>query len=144
MFAKKIIGVLVMSCFLVSAVQAQATEDIKGYFSETAAKVKAEPDPDKKREILGNSLERMTDALDKVDKSGLVSKEDRAGLDSFRNALQEKQNELAGTDGFDPIPNSQLNNFSDYVVQSMEQADRTITVSVVTALLILIVVILLV
>lgn len=142
MFVKKIASALIMSFFLISAVQAQATTDIKDYFSETATQVKAESDPVQKRAILESSLERMTVALGKVENSVLVSKEDRASLDGFRNALQEKQDELAGANGFNPVPNSQLNSFADYVVQDMEQADRSITISVVTALLILIIVLL--
>ncbi len=142
MFMKKIVGVLIMSVFLIPAVQAQTTEDIKSYFSETATKVKAEADPDQKREIMASSLERMTTALAKVEKSWLISDEDRVSLDAFGNALQEKQDELAGTNGFNPVPNSQLNSFADYVVQDMEQAERKITISVVTALLIVIIIIL--
>ena len=144
MLSKKIFGVLILSCFFVSAVQAQSTKDLKTYFSETATKVKAEPDPEQKREILDNSLQRMSMALNKLEVSGLVSKEDLAGLDGFRNAVQEKRDELAGANGFDPVPNAQLNSFADYVVQDMQQAERTVTISLLTALLILIIVILLV
>lgn len=143
MLAKKIVGVLIVSCFFVSAAQAQATEDIKSYFSETTTRVKAESDPEQKREMLENSLQRMSIALDKIESSGLVSEEDLTSLEGFKTALQEKQDELAGVNGFDPVPNAQLNSFADYVVQDMEQAQRTITISVVTALLILIIVILL-
>lgn len=142
MYTKKIVGLLLLSCFLIPAVQAQATDDIKSYFSETATQVKAEADPEQKREILSSSLERMTTALGKVEQSRLISDEDRASLDAFGSALQEKQDELAGTNGFNPVPNSQLNSFADYVVQDMEQADRMITVSAVTALLVVIIIIL--
>lgn len=142
MFAKKIFSVLVLTCFLVPAAQAQATDDIKGYFSETASEVKAVADPAEKRAILGTRLQRMSTALDKVERSGLVSQEDLASLEGFRSSLQEKQDELAGNNGFSPVPNSQLDFFADYVVQDMEQAERTVTIGVVTALLILIIVIL--
>ena len=77
--------------------------------------------------------------------SPLISQEDRAGIDRFKATLQEKQDELAGLKGFERVPDAQLNAFSDYVVQDMEQAaDRTITISLVTALLIVILIILLV
>ena len=75
-----------------------------------------------------------------VRSSPLVSKADRAGLDRLKAALQEKQDELAGTNGYARVADDQLNAFSDYVVQDMEQADRTITISVVTALLIVIII----
>ena len=86
----------------------------------------------------------MSKALDKVQKSPLISKEDRAGIDQFKATLKENQDELAGSNGFERVPDAQLNAFSDYVVQNMEQADKTITISLVTALLIVIIIILLV
>jgi hypothetical protein len=58
--------------------------------------------------------------------------------------VQDKQDELAGINGYEKVSDSQLNNFSNYVVQSMEQADTTITISLVAALLIVILIVLLV
>jgi hypothetical protein len=40
------------------------------------------------------------------------------------------------------VSDGQLNNFSNYVVQDMEQADQVITISVVTLLLIIILIVL--
>ena len=77
-------------------------------------------------------------------KSELISKNDGVGLDRFRAALQEKQDELAGRNGYVRVPDEQLNAFSDYVVQDTEQADQVITISVVTLLLILLLVVLIV
>jgi len=74
----------------------------------------------------------------------LISKEDVEGIDRLKATLQEKQYELAGTNGYVRVPDEQLNAFSDYVVQDMEQADATITISVVAALLIIIIIILVV
>ena len=71
-----------------------------------------------------------------------MSKGDRAGIDRLKVTLQERQNELVGTKGYDRVPDEQLNAFSDFVVQDMEQASRTITISLVTLLLIIIIVIL--
>ena len=84
----------------------------------------------------------MSTALDKISNSSLVSESDRAGIDRTRASLKEKKDELAGTNGFTRVPDARLNAFSDYVVQDMEQADRTITIGVVTALLIVIIIIL--
>jgi hypothetical protein len=42
------------------------------------------------------------------------------------------------------VPDEQLNAFSDYVVQDMEQADQIITISLVTLLLIVILIVLMV
>ena len=142
MKAKTILGVIVMMFVLVQAGNAAGKGPIQNYFNDTACKVKATADPAQKREILNNSLQTMSKALDRVQSLPLISKEDRAGIDRFKSALQEKQDELTGGNGFDRVPDAQLNAFSDYVVQDMEQADRTITIGVVTALLILIILIL--
>jgi hypothetical protein len=84
----------------------------------------------------------MAKALNIVQNSPLISKDDRAGLERFRAALQEKQDELAGNNGYVRVSDGQLNNFSNYVVQDMEQADQVITISVVTLLLIIILIVL--
>ncbi len=131
-----------MMCILVYAGLAVGQDNVQKYFNDAACKVKAATDPSQKREILNDKIEDMAKALGMVRSSPLVSKADRAGLDRFKVALQEKQDELAGTNGYARVADDQLNAFSDYVVQDMEQADKTITMSVVTALLIVIIIIL--
>lgn len=117
---------------------------LQKYLNETSLKVKATTDPSQKREILNESFEKMSKALDKVQSSPLVSKEDRAGIDLFKASLQEKLDELTGLNGYERVSDEQLDAFSDYVVQDMEQADQTITISLVALLLIVIIIILLV
>jgi len=134
--------IIIMMCVLVYAGIAVGQESVQKYFNDAACKVKATADPSQKREILNNELQNMSKALDKVRSSPLVSKTDRAAMDRFKTSLQEKQDELAGTNGYARVSDDQLNDFSDYVVQDMEQADKTITISVVTALLIVIIIIL--
>jgi hypothetical protein len=85
----------------------------------------------------------MSEALDKVQNSFLVSKEDQDGINTLKATLKENQDELAGINGFERVPDSQLNNFSSYVVQNMEQADETVTISVVALVLIILLVVLL-
>ncbi len=142
MLARKVVGVLVMMFILVQVGIAGGKDDIQKYFNDTACKVKATTDPAQKYEILNHSLQTMSKALDKVQSSPLISKEDRAGIDRFKAALQEKQDELTGSNGYDRVSDVQLNAFSDYVVQDMEQA-QTVTISLVAALLIVIILILL-
>jgi hypothetical protein len=142
MLARKVVGVLVMMFVLVQAGNAGGKDDIQKYFNDTACKVKATTDPAQKREILNKSLQTMSKALDKVQSSPLISKEDRAGIDRFKAALQEKQDELTGSNGYERVSDAQLNAFSDYVVQDMEQAYQTVTISLVSALLIIIILIL--
>jgi hypothetical protein len=80
----------------------------------------------------------MSKAIDMVQRSPLVSKDDAIGLDRIKTNLQEKTSELAGTNGYTRVPDNQLNAFSDYAVQDMEQADQVVTISLVTLLLLLI------
>jgi len=142
MLAKTVFRIMVMMCVLVYAGIAAGQDNVQKYFNDAACKVKATTDPAQKREILHNKLQNMSTALDKVQSSPLVSETDRAGMDLLKASLQEKQDELAGSNGFARVPDDQLNAFSDYVVQDMEQADKTITISLVTALLIVIIIIL--
>ena len=138
MLARTVFGAIVMMFVLVQAGNAVGKDDIQKYFNDTACKVKATTDPMQKREILNNSLQTMSKALDIVESSGLISKDDRAGIDRFKVTLQEKQDELTGSNGYERVSDEQLNAFSDYVVQDMEQAAQTITISVLAAVLIVV------
>jgi len=142
MIKRTALRVLIMMCVLVYAGIAFGQGNVQKYFNDAACKVRATADPSQKREILNNEFQNMAKALNVVRSSPLVSKTDRAGIDRFQAALQEKQDELAGINGYARVSDDQLNAFSEYVVQDMEQADKTITISVVTALLIVIIIIL--
>ena len=143
MKARIVLLVLVMMFVLVQAGIAGGKDDIQKYFNDTASKVKATTDPVQKREILNKSLQTMSQALDRVESSGLISQDDRSGIDRFKTTLQEKQDELTGSNGYERVTDAQLNAFSDYVVQDMQQADQYVTISLVSALLIVIILILL-
>jgi hypothetical protein len=123
---------------------AQGQDKLQNYLSDAACKVKATTDPLQKREILDNSFEKMFKALNMVQSSPLVSKDDKTGIDRFKVILKEKQDELSGLNGYERVPDAQLDAFADYVVQDVEQADQTITIGTVTLLLIIIIIILLV
>jgi len=144
MSKRTVLGIVLTMCVLVYSGTASAQGKIQNYFNEAACKVKATEDPSQKREILSTRIQDMSSALERVRGSSIVSEADLAGIDRTRATLQEKQNELAGTDGYTRVPDDQLNAFSDYIVQDMEQADKTITIGVITALLILIIIILVV
>ena len=142
MVKRTALRVIIMMSILVYAGLAAGQDNVQKYFNDAACKVKATADPSQKREILNNTFQDMSKALDMVRSSRLVSDTDRAGIDCFKVSLQEKQDELAGANGYARVSDDQLNAFSDYVVQDMEQASKTITMSVVTALLIVIIIIL--
>ena len=132
-----------MMFVLAIPVNADGKDELKQYFSKAADKVKATENADEKREILNESFNNMSKILDKVLSSELISENDRAGIKQYKAILQEKQNELKGSNGYDRVPDTQLNNFANYVVQDMEQADSTVTISVIALILIIILVVLL-
>ncbi len=143
MSTRTVFGVIIMLLVFAQAGYAGAKNEIQKYFNDTALKVETTDDPTEKREILNESLQNMTSALEKVRSMPFISKEDQNGIDYLNELLQEKHNELTGSNGFTRVPDAQLNAFSVYVVQSMEQASRTVTLSLTTLLLIIIIVILL-
>lgn len=137
-------GSVLLMFVLAIPVNADGKDELKQYFSKAADKVKATENADEKREILNESFNNMSKVLDKVLSSGLISESDRVGIEQYKATLQEKQNELEGSNGYERVQDRQLNSFANYVVQDMEQADSTITISVIALLLIIIIVILLV
>lgn len=131
---------------LVLAIPANAGEkgELQRYFNDAAMEVRRTDDPSEKRRILSESFQTMSKALDMVQQLPSLSKDDNTGIDRFRTLLQEKQDELAGNNGYVRVADGQLNAFSHYVVQDMEQADEVVTISLVALLLIIIIIILLV
>ena len=133
---------IVITCVLALPAFAGGKGELQGYFNDAATKAKASANASDKRQILNESFQTITTALNVVRSLPLVSNDDIAGIDRLKATLQEKQDELAGSNGYTRVPDEQLNAFSDYVVQDMEQADQVITISLVTLLLIVILIVL--
>ncbi len=144
MFKRIALRLVIVIGILGVASAAMAQDRIHQYLNDTALKVKATSSTVEKREILSRSLGEMTRAIDTVKGAPLTTDQDRANLNRLQATLQEKSDELVGTNGFDRVPDNQLNAFSTYIVQDMEQADKSITISLVAALLIVIIIILIV
>lgn len=136
-------GTILMMFVLAIPVNADGKSELKKYFSKTANKVKTTESTVEKRKILNESFQNMIETLEKVKNSGLISKEDRIEIDRFKAALLEKQNELEGRNGYERVPDAQLNAFSNYVVQDMEQAVGTVTISVLALVLIIVLIVIL-
>ncbi len=143
MFGRTAIRVAVMVFVIAVAGIAQGQDKLQNYVSDAAIKAKATTDPVQKREVLNKSFESMVTALNRVQGSPLISSEDKVGIEHYKVILKDKQDELAGLNGYQRVPDAQLDAFATYVVQDMEQASQNITISLVTLLLILIIVILL-
>jgi hypothetical protein len=144
MTTRTVFGFVAMVILFASTAVAGGKGELQRYFSDAANKVKATDDPSEKRAILNESFQTVSKALDMVQSSTSLSKEDAEGITLLKATLQEKQQELAGVNGYTRVSDQQLNAFSEYVVQDMEQADQLITISLVTLLLIIILVVLLV
>src|ERR1700690_544065 len=100
MKARIAIGFIVMMFVLALSASAEGKDGLQKYFNDAATKVKATNNPSEKRAILNTSFETMAKALNMVQSSPMISKNDRAGLERFKAALQEKQDELAGGNGY--------------------------------------------
>jgi hypothetical protein len=138
------VGLFVLAAGLVAApARADLTpqDRLKRHVRDVVQTVKAAPTAARKRAILDEKLRGMIEALDRAEQMTALP-QDRAGIDALRGRLQEKLDELHGRNGYEAVPASELDAFADYLQQDIEQAD-TITISLTTALLILILVILL-
>lgn len=136
-----LVSIMLLVCSVAMS-QAQGKEGLQKHFNNAAIEAKATTDPTQKREILTKSLNKMTKALDVVESMSSVSATDRAGIQRFKATLKEKQDALAGRNGQTRIADERLNDYANYLVQDMEQADTIVTISLVTLLLIIIIIIL--
>lgn len=127
----------------VIAQTSKITETFKQHFNETVQKVHETEDHQEKRSILNKSYNNMITALDHIEQKTNLTDEEIHQLHSYKNEIAEKQNELNGLDGFSEVQDEDLLEFSEYSQQYFEQANRTITLSVTTALLIIVIILLL-
>ncbi len=146
----KKIHLTTISVFLVFAIQSVAvaqsinlTETFKKSFNKTVQEVHKTENATQKRKLLNESFSKMTMAIERIESKAKLSEEESAQLVSFKGEIQDKKSELNGTDGFDRVLDKNLNDFSDYSQQYFEQADRTITIGLTAALLIVLILILL-
>lgn len=144
------IRLITTTILLIFAIQSMAvaqttniTETFKKHFNETVQKVQQTDSEDEKRVILNESFTKMITAIDRIEAQENLSEDQIAQLHSYKLGIEEKQNELNGLDGFDEVLDEDLDDFSNFSQQFIEQANRTITIGVTTALLILIILLLL-
>jgi hypothetical protein len=144
---KLLFGILLVSILMQPAVAddtvTKLRDKFKAYTNGVVQKVKNAESPDQKRAVLNESFNKMLTALDKVESMMSLTEEEAAFVASTRERYQGYRNELNGENGFERVSDSELNNFANYVQQDIEQADRTVTLSLTSLLLIIIIVILL-
>ena len=143
MFKTGLIGLLTLLLWAPSFAGNEKLENtLKEYFSDTAQQVHNAETSVEKREILDSSLNKLTQTLDTVEKTANLSAADANAIKQLKARVVEKANELNGRHDFERVADAQLDGFADYVQQDMEQADRVITISVTTVLLIVIILLL--
>ena len=141
----KTIHIIITFIILLFTIQSMAaaqstniTETFKKHFNETVQQVQQTESADEKRMILNESFTKMIVAIDRIESLANLSEDERALLSSYKNDLSEKQNELNGLDGFEQVEDADLDDFSSFSQDYLEQAYRTITIGVTTAVLIII------
>ncbi len=143
---KSIVLVLMIMFFQMLSADDQLSKvenKFKEYVNNVVEEVKLAETPDDKRAALNKSFDKMFKALDTVEEMPGLSQEETTFIASFREKFQDYSAELNGSNGYDPVPDAELNNFSEYVQQDLEQAEKSITLSLTSLLLIIIIVILL-
>lgn len=139
----RIIRTFTYTLLLVFAMQSVAiaqtvnlTETFKKSFNETVQEVQHAENASEKRTLLHETFSKMITVIERIEAKATLSEDENNQLSSYKSSLLEKQNELNGLDGFDEILDEDLDDFSEYSQQFFEQANRTITIGVGTAILV--------
>ena len=120
-----------------------AIDMFKKHINKVVQKVEKAHDPSVKREVLNDSFDDLLNSFARVENVKTLSSADQTAMNKLKNNITQKRNELNGLNGYKRVQNNQLNNFANFVQQDLEQADRTITISLTVLLLIVIILILL-
>ncbi|HAC15912.1 MAG TPA: hypothetical protein DCE78_08220 [Bacteroidetes bacterium] len=143
----KILLYTVAMCLLVQTVVTAQTSNVsetfKTHFNKTVTQVADADNADNKRAILNNSFDKMKTAINRIETSGQLSPAELAGLNAFKSDIDLKSAELNGLNGFSIVTDEDLDDFSKYAQQAIEQADRNVTIGLGTVLLIIIILLLL-
>lgn len=120
-----------------------AHDNLKAEINNMVKSVEEAESAVEKREILTVSFDNLITTFNRVESMKQVPESDKKALADFKNSIQEKKDELNGTNGYERVPDTELNDFAQFVQQDLEQADRYVTISVTTALLIILILLLL-
>ncbi|HQU74623.1 MAG TPA: hypothetical protein PKV71_18125 [Calditrichia bacterium] len=121
----------------------RAQNAFKEHLNQASQAAKDAQTPQEKRQILNDAFKKLDNVMEKARSLPAATGQDLDAIRKFQESLTEKSDELNGRNGFSAVPDQQLNQFADYAVQDMEQAERYFTISLTTALLIIIILLLL-
>lgn len=139
----KIIFTILLSLFLFQTLKADdLKKELQKYMNEIITEVREAEAPEEKREILNDLFENLQESFVIAKNSPLVPEEDHKGIDILQTKITDRQNELNGLNGFEKVPDNQLNEFATFTLQDIEQANTIIAISLTTLLLIIILAIL--
>jgi hypothetical protein len=136
-------GLVAMLSTTAFAQSVDPQERLKKHINDVVEEVHKTENPDEKRAVLNRSLGNLISTVDKVEGMDRVPEEDLNTLADLKQNLQDKKDELNGENGYAKVPANQLNNFANFVQQDLEQADTVVTLSLTTALLIVLILLLL-
>lgn len=119
-----------------------AHDKFNDHINSIVEQVEKAETPDQKRKILDHSLSDMIQAINKAKAMKAVPGSDKESLTELEKTLSERQDELNGLKGFSKVPDSQLNNFANFIQQDLQQADKVVSISLTTLLLIIIILLL--
>jgi hypothetical protein len=143
MFKVRIILVALFSFLLVQISKADdLKKELQKYINEIVTEVKEAETPEEKREILDNLFEDLQESFEAAKNSPYVPIDDYEGINILQSKITERSKELNGLEGYQKVPDNQLNEFAVFTLQDIEQADEIITISLTTLLLIIILAIL--
>ncbi len=137
--------VMWLGCMLLLAVPlfAQNGEVLRQRFSDLVLSAKNEPTAQAKRERINNVLQRMSEAVAVAEQSPAATNRDKASLEAFRHAVNEKRDQLQGLNGYTRVADKDLNAFAEYTVQDFEQAGEWVYISTLGLVLIVVLLVLL-
>ncbi|MFZ0391326.1 MAG: hypothetical protein WAN36_12785 [Calditrichia bacterium] len=121
---------------------AKLSDHLKKYTNDMRAEVKAADMPAEKRRIMNESLQDLNTALQRVEKMPAVSQEDREGINRLQKMVGDQLDELNGKNGMQAVQDNELNDYANYIQQNLEQADKYVTISITTVLLVVIILLL--
>ena len=123
---------------------AQLENRLKEYINEISIMIKSTEDPAQKRDILDTTLKKIIQAMETAEGLTSLSAEDKAALATLKKNFQDKHDELNGLNGFDKVADEDLNDFTDYVLQDLEQARSMLTLSVAAFIIIILLIIIII
>lgn len=126
-----------------SPLQADPETAFKQHVQHAVSAVKATDNPVEKRQHLDRAFDKLDHVLGRIESMNRLSEDEQVAAQEFRHDVAELKAELNGTDGFDRVADGDLNAFADYAQQSLEQAARTLTITLTTTTILLIILIVL-